>query len=239
MTDCSKLRKTETLSVCMWVITPGCAVSSRAGQARLDCNPGQNVSWSRRCGVLVDIQNNITSKSSSDRKYQNVFSHIIYCFALDGSQLVFSGCRKCGKLLEILEHFLLSWRATLTNQEGINESALIQLRKVIEKSWNFTSGPQWEPCSPCLLLFLIVFLVLYCISFIICHTRPIIVCMCCMFSTFSPNTISKPHHPLTPHISLLSHITISPRRSHSPDPRCRHCWREYVSMATVTKPTVA
>ncbi len=67
----------------------------------------------------------------------------------------------------------------------------------------------------------------------------VFVCVCCMFSTFFPNTISEPRHPLMPHISLLSHITISPHRSHSFDPRCRHCWREYVSMATVTKPTVA
>lgn len=78
--------------------------------------------------------------------------------------MVFRCCRKCGNFLVILEHFLLSWRAALTKQEGINESALISLRKVTEKSWNFTSGPQWEPCSHRLLLFLIVCLCTVCFS---------------------------------------------------------------------------
>lgn len=101
-------------------LTPGCAVSSRAGQARLDCNAGRSVSWSRHRGVLVEIQNNLTSKSSSDRKYQNIFRTLLLSIRWFPASL-----EKVWKVARSLEHFLLSWGAALTNQEGINERALI------------------------------------------------------------------------------------------------------------------
>lgn len=154
--------------------------------------------------------------------------------ALDDFQPALSDCRKCGNLLVILEHFLLSWRAALMNQEGINESALIELRKVAEKSWNFTSGPQWETCSVCLSSFL---------SLCVTHSYFFLCTLRFFFLTFfSSNICSNLIACDAAHISSLSNVTISPHHSHSPDHWWRwhsHCWRECVSMVTVTKPTVA
>lgn len=112
-----------------------------ASQTRLDCNTTKKKFSCSRCwwGSRT-IQHPNPAQAESSTVY---FTH--FCMALDDFQPALSDCRKCGNLLAILEHFLLSWRAALMNQEGINESTLIELRK----SWNFTSGPQWETCSVC------------------------------------------------------------------------------------------
>ncbi len=120
-------------------------------------------------------------QTESTRMY---FTH--YCFASDGFQLVFSGFIKMWKLscnFRIFSAELESGNNEPRGNNSIkkeNESALIYLRKVIEKSWNFRSG-----FSSSFSGFLSSSV--FCIRFLF-------VCNYCMYFIFFPNTTSKPHH---------------------------------------------
>lgn len=107
---------------------------------------------------------------------------------------------ECANLLVIFEHFLLSWRATLTKQEGINESA--------EKSHRILQ--QGRGVNLLSLLLSVFFFFFFMIS--INHSVIFFpaVCLICTLPTQTPNLITPnatnliavTHHNICPSLSL-------------------------------------
>lgn len=117
-----KIMNTQTYSAVwhseLWKTESAYATSSRRpSPSTLTCGDERLLEWTW-CRTHYDIQ-----IQRGQKVLECVFTR--YCSASDAFQPVFSGRREHGNPGVILQHFLLSWSAAITNQEGINESALM------------------------------------------------------------------------------------------------------------------